>query len=131
MVDELSMVGDESLTVLVNAWNKLNEYYVNNNDFYLAEKARKRGQKVGRIPTIVFAGDSGQLPPVDEAVNKYFSLSDEELEQEGLVGGVTTLSEILRSTDDIAKMASLIRKKLDPKIVAETSPDGEVFLWRC
>lgn len=127
MVDELSMVGDESITVLVNAWNKLNEYYVNNNDFYLAEKARKRGQKVGRIPTIVFAGDSGQLPPVDEAVNKYFSLSDEELEQEGLVGGVTTLSEILRSTDDIAKMASLIRKKLDPKIVAETSPDGEVF----
>lgn len=127
MVDELSMVGDDSCTVLVNAWNKLNQYFINNNDFYLSEQARRTGQKVGRIPTIVFAGDSGQLPPVDEAVNKYFSLSDKELEQESLVGGVTTLTEILRSTDDIAKMASLIRKKLDPKKVAEVSPDGEVF----
>lgn len=127
MVDELSMVGNKSLEVLIEAWNSLNEYYKNNETFYLSDNARRKGIKAGKIPTIVFAGDGGQLPPVEDVMNDYLKLNDEELVKKPFVNGVVTLTEILRSTDDIAKIASLIRKKMDLKKVAQVAPDGQVF----
>ena len=127
MIDELSMVGNKSLEVLIEAWNSLNEYYKNNNAFYISDNARRKGLKNGKIPTLVFAGDGGQLPPVEDVMNDYLKLDDEELINKPFVSGVVTLTEILRSTDDIAKVASLIRKKMDLKQVAKIAPDGQIF----
>lgn len=112
LIDEMSMVGDESLNVLLSAVNKLNDYYKNNKTLY--GKAN---------PTVVLAGDPGQLPPVEEELNKYFKNDDlTDLN----VTYSAQLTKILRSGDNISKMAQMIRKKLDPKKVAEYSDDGFV-----
>lgn len=79
MVDEYSMVDEEQSDLLVSSANKLN------------------------VPLIV-VGDPGQLPPVNGSPNPLMALpsSTDDI-------AVFQLTEILRSGDDIATLASDIR----------------------
>lgn len=115
IIDEMSMARQDSIKFFIDCWSKLNKYYLDNGSIY--------GQS---IPTIVFAGDGGQLQPVKAEINDYFD-KNFNIEEHDEVGYLGELNTILRSTDEIAKMAGLIRKNTEPKLAADISPQGLIF----
>lgn len=91
MVDEYSMVDEDQSRLLVSAAKSL------------------------RVPLIV-VGDPGQLPPVNGAPNPLMALSSSTYDIE-----VFELTEILRSGDDIATLASDIRSGVTVPRLAATN----------
>lgn len=110
IVDEMSMVSEDDVKALNGGWTLLVDYpFKNNGQFY------KKGK---HAPHVIFAGDKGQLPPVNGELNHYFA--EDELDVE-----MVELNKILRSTDVIASTASLIRSGKTMPFIVEVAEHGE------
>lgn len=107
MIDEMSMINDEEISIVVDALK------------YLIESDNSKNHRIKH--KLIMAGDKGQLPPVEGRLNRFFE-SDQHDDVE-----IVELDKILRSTDEIAKIAQLIRKGIDISQLADTIPNSQSY----
>lgn len=102
IIDEMSMISEEHINVVEEA----------------LEKVKKLMSKTKQPVKLIMSGDKGQLPPVNGRLNHFFEMENPD------DAFVVDLTKILRSTDNIAKVAQLIRQGMDIKHIASTVDNG-------
>ena len=117
IIDEMPMVNDETTELIEDAMRLANNEDIKS-EFASKDEEVNKKEFIDDYPTYLFVGDSAQLKPVVGDINKYMIM--EPKNEENLV---YELTDILRSTDEIAKMGDLIKKGVTPSAMVGVFPD--------
>lgn len=97
MIDEMSMINEDSISQISQAMKQVSSL------------------------KLLMSGDKGQLPPVNGQLNHFF-----DLENPGDEVFKVDLEKILRSTDNIALVAQMIRQGVEIEQLAMTIENGSI-----
>lgn len=92
MLDEISMIGQQSMTLFNNVMEILNKQYPH----------KHREGRDHDFTQFLMCGDPAQLPPVKDELNEHITAKANG-------SSVVQLTKVLRSTDSVSQLAQLVR----------------------
>ena len=92
MLDEISMIGQQSMTLFNNVMEILNKHYPH----------KHREGRDHDFTQFLMCGDPAQLPPVKDELNEHITAKANG-------SSVVQLTKVLRSTDSVSQLAQLVR----------------------
>lgn len=92
MLDEISMIGQQSMALFNNVMEILNKHYPH----------KHREGRDHDFTQFLMCGDPAQLPPVKDELNEHITAKANG-------SSVVQLTKVLRSTDSVSQLAQLVR----------------------
>lgn len=92
MLDEISMIGQQSMALFNNVMEILNKHYPH----------KHRDGRDHDFTQFLMCGDPAQLPPVKDELNEHITAKANG-------SSVVQLTKVLRSTDSVSQLAQLVR----------------------
>lgn len=112
MLDEISMIGDSSMTLFDQMLDHLEKEYPH-------IKKKDTTDEDHTFTQVLMCGDPAQLPPVKDNLNSHIKATPNNQD-------VFQLTDILRSTDAVSQVAQLVRSGVSFSDLADFYPDNVV-----